>query len=252
MPDVPYGDEMYDVLNIYMPGFGTKSKEQIGHLTHPGWAADQAFKRSGFDPNIKDFYKYLFEAQDRANAPERANPYQAAVANQNRAAQLALLQQMQSRIAGDSIAGTQGAQALAQNARQGLGAMGQGALGSRLVASQMAGVGGGLAGDIGRARAQEVMGGLSGGFGAASQLRGGDLSVMGDQAQAALKQRQLDDASKMFFASQGTALDMAQLQSMLEGAKLRKKLQLMNEQEQLNVLKGGAETGGTMIKAGAG
>lgn len=252
MPNVPYGDEVYGILNKYMPGFGNQAKEAIGHLTHPAWAADRDFNRSGYDPKIRDFAKYYYTAEDRANAPDRESPYNAVTANQNRAAQLALLQQMQSRIAGDSIAGTQGAQALAQNARQALGAMGQGALGSRLVANQMAGVGGGLAGDIGRARAQEVLGGLTGGFGAAGQLRSGDLSVMGDQAQAALKQRQLDDAARMFFAAQGSALDLAQLQSNFEAAKLRRRLELMNEKAQMDALRGGAETGATFIKLGMG
>jgi hypothetical protein len=208
--------------------------------------------RAGSGPSMPHdvFYSKLLE--QGANAPERASPYQAEVANQNRAAQLALLQQMQSRIANDSIAGTQGAQALAQNARQGLGVMGQGALGSRLASNQMAGVGGGLAGDIGRARAQEVTGGLSGGFGAASQIRGGDLSVMGDQAQAALKQRQLDDAAKMFFASQGSRLGEAQSNAASEYAKLLRRLELQIGKENQEGQKALLDGFGTILKLGAG
>jgi hypothetical protein len=142
-----------------------------------------------------------------ALAPDRANPYNTGVADQSRAAQLALIQQMRGQMNGPSIANMQGQRAM--------GAMGQQALmqGGRAGMLGAQGGAGGLAGDVGQARLAEVMRSQAGMGGAAGNLRGGDLRSADAQMQAGLQQRAQDDALRRFYMSGGMQLQNARDQS---------------------------------------
>lgn len=189
---------------------------------------------------------YTLLAQDKANAAPRANPYQMDVASRARDAQAALMQQMQARMQGQSVAGQMGAQAMGQNAMAASAAMGGGPLAGRMAAGRMGTVGGGLMGQTAMGRMQENIGGLGGMFGVASGMRGADLQSSGDQAQAGLRQRSLDDAAKMYFSSQGASLDQARAQQALERYKLMKLLELSDKERQDRAVQqaaGGAASG---------
>lgn len=146
-----------------------------------------------------------------ANAGPRANPYSTVVADQSRPAQLALIQQMRGQLNGPSLAAMQGQRALGQSGQQAL--MNSALGGGRAAMLQSANVGSGLAGDVGQARLGEVMRSQAGMGGAAGNLRGADLRSADAQMQAALQQRQQDDALRRFYASQGAALQNARDQA---------------------------------------
>ena len=142
-----------------------------------------------------------------ALAPDRANPYDAGVADQSRAAQLALIQQMRGQMSGPSIANMQGQRAMGQMGQQALMQGGRaGMLGAQMGA-------GGLAGDVGQARLAEVMRAQAGMGGAAGNLRGGDLRSADAQMQAGLQQRAQDDALRRFYMGGGMQLQNARDQS---------------------------------------
>lgn len=197
---------------------------------------------------IPNYDFYSLAAQDQANAGPRANPYQMDIASRARDAQAALMQQMQARMQGQSVAGQMGAQAMGQNAMAASAAMGGGPLASRMAAGRMGTVGGGLMGQAAMGRMQENIGGLGGMFGVATGMRGADLQSSGDQAQAGLRQRALDDAAQMYFSSQGAALDQAKQQQALEQYKLMKLLEMSDKDRQQRAVQQGV--GGTATTLG--
>jgi len=141
-------------------------------------------------------------------AAPRANPYNAQVADQSRASQLALIQQMRGQMNGPSLAGLQGQRGMAQMGQQ---ALMQGGRAGMLGAAQAAG---GLAGDTAQARAAEIMRAQAGMGGAAGNLRGADLRSAEAQSQAALQQRGQDDAMQRFYAQQALQLQNARNQAL--------------------------------------
>lgn len=157
----------------------------------------------------------------------RVNPYNAAIADQSRGAQLALLAQMRGQMAGPSIAGMQAQRALGQSGQQALqqAAMGAPGRASMLQAGQ---VGGGLAGDAGQARLAEIMRAQAGLGGAAGSLRGGDLRSAEAQSRAQLAQMQQDQARRQMYASLGLNLQNARDQAAAQRAQTY--YQLLNKQ----------------------
>lgn len=146
-----------------------------------------------------------------AQAPDRANPYNTGVADQTRAAQMALIQQMRGQMNGPSLAAMQGQRAMGQSGQQALGMAASGGPNARMAMLRSAQVGQGLAGDVGQARLAEVMRAQAGMGGAAGNLRGGDLRSADAQMQAGFQQRGQDDALRRFYASQGAGLLNARL-----------------------------------------
>lgn len=132
--------------------------------------------------------------------PNRQNPYNAGIADQSRAAQLALIQQMRAQQAGPSLAGLQGQRGMAQAGQQALMQGGRaGMLGAQ-------GASTGMAGDMGQARLAEIMRSQAGMGGVAGNLRGGDLRSAEAQSQAALAQQRQDEARRQMYAKLGLNL----------------------------------------------
>ena len=200
-------------------------------------SATQAVLDSGFDPKIRDFQTYQDMARAGAVAPERANPYNAGIADQSRAAQMALINQMRQQMAGPSLAGMQGTQAMGQGLQGALrgAAMGQPGRAGMVGAAQQ---GAGMAGNVAQARLAEVMRAQAGMGGAAGSLRGGDLRSADAQLQAGLAQRQQDDAMRKFYAAQGAGLQSAQDRSNLELFKLQQRRLLEDKERQQKALTG--------------
>jgi hypothetical protein len=152
-----------------------------------------------------------------AQAPV-ANPYNTATADQTRAAQLALIQQMSRQMNGPSIANMQGQRAMGQMGQQALMQGGRtGMLGAQ-------GGSAGLAGDVGQARLAEVMRAQAGMGGVAGGLRGADQRSAEAQAQAALGANRLTAGRQQFALGQGTGLAQTELRNALENYKFGKRV----------------------------
>ena len=195
----------------------------------------------GFPTQVQNADTWQGMARAGANATPRTNPYSTMVADQARAGQMALMEQMRAQMNGPSLAAMQGQRALAQSGQQ---ALMQGGRAGMLNAQ---GAGAGLAGDVGQARLAEVMRAQGGIGGVAGNLRGADLRSADAQAQSAIAQRRQDDALRQFYAQQGSALGLAQSQSALEALKLRKRLELQALQDGMNKAKTGANIVGSVF-----
>ena len=150
-------------------------------LDVPGQIKDRMSGPNGinFPTEIKNASMWQGAAQAGANAPDRANPYSATIADQSRPAQLALMQQMRGMQSGPAIANMQGQRAMGQMGQQALMQGGRaGMLGAQMGA-------GGLAGDMGQARLAEMMRSQAGIGGEAGNLRGGDLHPVAARAHGA-------------------------------------------------------------------
>lgn len=202
--------------------------------------------QSGFSSDINNAAYWQNVARAGALAPTRPTPYDAAMADRARQAQLALIGQMRNQMAGPSLAGMQGQQALAQSGQRALGAAAMGAP-NRAAMLQSQRVGAGLAGDVGQARLAEVMRAQGGMGGVASGLRGADIRSSGAYTDAALAQRRQDDAMRQFYASQGSGLESAQARSALELEKVRQRLALQARQNDIEKMNAAANTLGTVF-----
>lgn len=161
-------------------------------------------------------------ALSRAQRAPAANPYSTAMADQARAAQLALMQQMEAQRMGPSLAAMQGRQAMGQSTQQ---ALMQGALGGGRGAMLGAGQAGqGLASDVARARMIEDLKARAGIGGVATGLRGQDIRSAEQQMRAGQQAQGLSDEMARFYASQGQALSDAALNAQIEQFKLKQKL----------------------------
>lgn len=161
-------------------------------------------------------------AMNRAERTPAVNPYQTGIADQTRAAQLALMQQMEAQRTGPSLAAMQGQGAMGASTQQALaaGAMGQGRnamLGSRMASS-------GLASDVARARMMEDLKARAGIGGVAGALRGQDLKSAEQQQQAGLAAQGMSDEMARFYGGMGNALDSTRLAAELEQFKLQQQL----------------------------
>lgn len=170
------------------------------------------------------------QALNRAQRGIATNPYDAGMADQTRAAQLALMQQMEAARTGPSLAAMQGRGAMGQSTQQALamGAMGQGR-GAMLGAGQ-AGVG--LASDVARARMIEDLKARAGIGGAASQLRGQDISSATQQLRSGQQAQALSDEMARFYGSQALGMENLQAGAELEQFKLRQQLAKAEKERQ--------------------
>lgn len=164
-------------------------------LAAAGLRSDDTFAR------YNELMPMLREGAIRGQA---ANPYNAGIADQSRAAQLALLAQMRGQAAGPSLAAMQGTQAMGQGLqaalRGGGGRAGMVGLGQQ---------GAGMAADVARARLAEQMRAQAGMGGLAGGLRGADLRSAQEQVGAGLRAQDLADARARFYAQQGDLLARA-------------------------------------------
>ena len=203
---------------------------------------------SGFSPTLPNSSVWQQAARSGANAPLRANPYSSPVADQSRAAQLALINQMRAQQAGPSLAALQGQRGMAQAGQQGLMMGGRaGMLGAQNAST-------GMAGDIGQARLAEVMRSQAGMGGAAGNLRGADLRSAEAQAQSGIRAQALNDQAAQFYAGLGARGQTAADRVALENDKLNWRLkqagretntrEIGNYMNLLASLFGGAATGG--------
>lgn len=152
-----------------------------------------------------------------ANLSPRDNPFRAEQATRNRAAQLALLDQIRAAQAGPSVAGMQAQGALGQNAQQALMAA---AAGGRGVLGQARMVGANVAGDAGQARLKEYLQGQALLGAGSGRLRGADLGTAGTQAEMGAKQLAADEMFRRAAAGMGAGLYGTQADLMREGDKL--------------------------------
>lgn len=185
--------------------------------------ADQVAAMGGDINNFANYQQLAQQFRGGATRQQAVNPYNTGIADQSRAAQLALIQQMRGQMAGPSLAAMQGQRALAQSGQQALGAAAMGAPG-RAAMLQAQGVGAGLAGDVGQARLAEQMRAQGSMGGAAGSLRGADLRSADAQSQAGLQAQRLSDAQAMFYGQLGTTLDQARARQALERFKLGQRI----------------------------
>lgn len=206
----------------------------------------------GMNPDVRNAAALDAIMREGANRGPRGNPYAAGVADQSRAAQIALLAQMRAQQAGPSLAGLQTQRALGQSGQQALGAAAMG--NGRAAMLQSANVGAGLAGDAGQARLAEVMRMQAGQGGLASGLRGNDLQSAGYQSQAGLAAARQDEALRQMYAQAGMNLQNARDQALtnrqvtyyqLLGKKNAQDLDLVNK-----TVQSGAGIFGTAATAG--
>lgn len=187
-------------------------------------------------------------ARQGAVRQQATNPYNAGIADQSRAAQLALINQMRAQQAGPSLAALQGQRGMAQAGQQGLMMGGRaGMLGAQNAST-------GMAGDIGQARLAEVMRSQAGMGGAAGNLRGADLRSAEAQAQSGIRAQALNDQAAQFYAGLGARGQTAADRVALENDKLNWRLkqagretntrEIGNYMNLLASLFGGAATGG--------
>lgn len=181
----------------------------------------------------------------RAQRTLATNPYQTGIADQTRAAQLALMQQMEAQRIGPSLAAMQGQGAMGASTQQALaaGALGQGRnamLGSRMASS-------GLAADVARARMMEDLKARAGIGGVAGALRGQDIQSAEQQQRAGLAAQGMSDEMARFYASQGSTLDRATRDALLENYKLRQRIGQSEQERAMNGQANTLQTGGTIL-----
>lgn len=168
-------------------------------------------------------------ARASATPTPAANPYSTGIADQSRAAILANMGAMRGQL-GNSLAGAQGTQAMAQSGQQALQAAASGAPArAAMVNAQQ--VGGGLANDVARARLGEVMRQQAAMGQAAGGLRANDIQSAQNFAQSGLAAQRAANERAQFYASLGGRMQGAQDRNALENFKLNERLKLAGRQQ---------------------
>lgn len=191
-------------------------------------------------------------ARQNAVRQQAANPYDTAIADQSRAGQLALMEQMRAGLDGPSLAAMQGQRAFGQNAQNALGMAAMGGANPRAAMLQAQQVGGGLAGDVGQARLAEVMRQQATLGGAAGNLRGADLRSAEAQMGAGLSAQQIADQRARFYAGMGSDVALASQRNALENYKLQQAMKLRGEKTNADAAQGYMQMLGTLFGMGAG
>lgn len=207
-----------------------------GPLGDPNRMAANNLRMAGVGGEINNFAGYQDIARkfrEGAIRGQATNPYDAAIADRSRGAQMALINQMRGTMNGPSVAAMQGQRALGQSGQQAL--MNAALGGGRGAMLQSANVGAGLAGDVGQARLGEVMRSQAGMGGAAGNLRGGDLRSADAQMGAGFAAQNIADQRARFYGSQGARLDQARAQAEADNQRLLKQLGLDIAGRQMNM-----------------
>lgn len=166
------------------------------------------------------------------NMGAAANPYSEAYANQSRAAQGALINQMRAQMNGPSLAAMQGQRALGQSGQQALGAAAMGAPARAAMLQAQRGAAG-LAGDVGQARLAEVMRAQGGMGSLAAQMRGGDQQTALQSAAAHLEAQKNRDAMMRFYTQTGVGSSLDDLTYQLDRNKISNRV-LRNAKDESN------------------
>lgn len=199
--------------------------ELVSPASAARYRADRSITQAGIGNASRELMRqnqaYAPQFMERAQRTLAANPYQTGIADQTRAAQLALMQQMEAQRQGPSLAAMQGQGAMGASTQQALaaGALGQGRnamLGSRMAA-------GGLASDVARARMLEDLKARAGIGGVAGALRGQDLQSAAQQQRTGQAAQGMSDEMARFYTSQGTAFERAARDAAFEDFKFRQR-----------------------------
>lgn len=226
MPANNYSDNPFDTITPYNQdpaanrGFAAGAMNKLDSVTSPATdRAEARLRAAGFTPgsqpwSVQTGWQGRLLEGARGAQGLAANPYSENYANQARAAQMALLAQMQAQQAGPSLAGLQGQRAMAQGGQAALAqaAMG-GGRGAMLQSAQQSG---GMAGDIGQARLGEIMRSQAGQGGLAGSVRGGDQRSALQSAQSQLESQKTKDALYRFYAGLGTQASLGDLKHGLD------------------------------------
>lgn len=188
-------------------------------------------------------------ARQGVATPDRGNPFSVKLADQSRAAQMALINQMRAQMAGPSLAGMQGQQAMAQSGQQAL-RMGVNPAAGRAAMLNAQQVGGGMAGDVARARLAEVMRGQAGVGGMAGGVRGGDIRTADAYQQAALAQAKQDEARRQMYARFGMNLQGGRDQAAANREITRLQLLARENQQDADTAMGVLNTAGSIFGFG--
>jgi hypothetical protein len=220
-----FSDNPFDTVTPYNQdpasrrGFAAGAMNSLESVTvPPEQRAEDRLRAAGFTPGNQPWSQQsgwqdrLLEAARGAQGLA-ANPYDENYANQARAAQMALVQQMRDQMS-PSLAGLQGQRGMAQAGQQALMQRGRaGMLGAQ-------GASTGMAGDMGQARLAEVMRAQAGMGGVVSGARGGDQRSALQSAAAQLEAQKNKDALYRFYAGLGTQASLGDLKYGLDKNRL--------------------------------
>lgn len=209
----------------------------------PGvWAGDR-MREAGVQPDIANYgmYQDLLGRYARSSV---ADPYQS-TAGATRAQQIGALNAMRGRL-GVSVSGMAGN--IAQD--QGLQAALRANAGRAGMAQAASGLGG-MAADIGRSRLQEYLAAQSALGQGASAMRGADQQTMQDQFGSALGAQRLSNQRMVFGAGQGSELERARQQALLNQYRMYQALRLSRQQQNLQNAQAVAGAAGTVASAAA-
>lgn len=215
---LPYDPQFNDVKDMY--GF------QIDPLYF-----QQKLDASGLPTEIPYSQFYQQNAQKMANATPRANPYSPqlqAMADQARPGLQGVYGQMMQQANGPSIASMQAQGAQGSNLQAALGARGNNAG----VAMQAGQGGAGIANGAATLGAQQQAQQFAGAGALAGGMRGRDINQAQNVTEAALQQRQIDNAQRQFYAQQGSNLANSSDQAALEAYKFKQRL-IQQKQQQI-------------------
>lgn len=233
-----FGNFMYDDPVAYQQAHDAwvaGGKQGDEPVMSAGGRTARSLSVAGFNPQVPNSEYWQTTARLGANAPMRENPYSNAVADQSRAAQLALLQQMRGQMAGPSIASMQGQRALGQSGQQAL--MGSALGNGRAAMLQSGQVGGSLAGDVAQARLAEQMRAQAGIGGLAGSLRGLDQRSAEAQQRSGLGMQGLDLAQRQGYAGLGARQSAAEAAAALELYKAQQRANVSERQTNVDALK---------------
>lgn len=222
---VPLSEQMGPVGS---GGFLGQLGEMYANAGDPIGNAQRWYDASGMPTGIANSDFYQQNAQGMANAAPRANPYSPqlqAMADQSRPGLQGVYGQMMQQANGPSIASMQAQGAQGANLQAALGARGNNA-----GVAMQAGQGGmGIANGAATLGAQQQAQQFAGAGALAGGMRGRDINQAQNVTEAALQQRQLDNAQRQFYAQQGSNLANSQDQAALNAYRFKQALILQKQ-----------------------
>lgn len=224
----PTGDPMQDIPNLGAPDDTAAPGHYPDVFTpwlNPAGAARLDWGNARAPGSLQGAADWQNILRQQMSAAPRANPYNSGYADQSRAAQQALLAQMQATARGPSISAMQATGAGGQNLLGALRTQGP----NSLVSQRAAQIGASLAGDAGQARLAEQMGFQNQQAGLVGGMRQRDQQSANQSAEAAMRMAQLDQAAKQFYAQTGAGLQNATDRYGLNTWKLYERLRRQDE-----------------------
>lgn len=225
------------------------SKTIFGDVTFdPTARAANTLNSSGFPSQIAGADFWGPAAAAAANAPELANPYNAAAANQARPGQQQALQALMGMMGGPGVTGLAGNAAMGGALQQSLQGMSnvRGNQQGQMMGQAAQGMGG-MANDVGQSRLQEYMQmahGVGQGLGG---MRGQDLGAMEGQLNAGLGAREISDTGRLAAAGQGANLSLAASQLASDRYKAMMQAKMNYDAQNQQTGQNAAQAGGTIL-----